>query len=462
MLLHLRNHHREFYIDSKNGTIITASKLNYDKNKEYNLTILASDLGKVSQTSTARVRVKILDSMHQSPTSKFVSRTPADMIFDQRVYTFQVPDSFPIPFLLTVLNVTEKYKGSPTNFEILGDSSTLMKFRLDSNSGAILIISPLENNLYEFVVRGHNPGFQAEFDTRQKVKSFLNVGSNEAQIRVIRTQSTTRASIETTTTPSTHEPSPEAAEPAIVTKGTPPPGYVQERTRIQNRNRVPIINVTNLDFESHEDYQRNANFFAGEVAVLTLSSVIFLGGLIAAIAVACVRKRKRRQSHRSRHHMPILPPDIRLQKQLSPSVRIANGPTRPILFPMALPTEPMGMMTIEDSSDQTSDTYTDSAEGVGHGCHNSQKPNPVVNKATGFSVCPNCRKLKKPGRKRGRTDEVPWREVGPMKRVRGFGMASRDSLQSSHDSGIDGSDGCHCFKNLQISLASIKSLTFIL
>ena len=249
----------------------------------------------------------------------------------------------------------------------------------------------------------------------------------------------------------TQEPRPDLTEPVIITKG--PPRIVFGKSA--NGNRGPVLNITDpigADNNNIHSYQKTANFYAGEIAVLTLSSVIFLGGLVAAISVACVR-RKRRSRRRVPRHVPAIPVEVRLQKQM-PTARIANGPARPILFPMALPGDPM---MGEANSENTSDTYTDSGDLMRDGPKDS-----YALQTAGFSICPDCRKLRKPGRIVAREQALrnagrDTRDRGPMK-LRPLGPREI-SLQSSNDSGIDGSDGhCNCCHSHNSSSDSGRSV----
>lgn len=161
-----------------------------------------------------------------------------------------------------------------------------------------------------------------------------------------------------------------------------------------------------------------------------------LGGLTAAVSVACVK----RSSHRRPRQIPRapLPIDVHMQKQL-PNRVLSN---RPLIFPMALPGQD-GVMS-EHYSETTSDTYTDAGE-IFRDSH-SQSDTHIL-QANGYSICPDCRKLRKPianlGLMKDNSRGRSYIDRGPLKQVRNFGP--RDiSIQSSHDSGIDGSDQCNC------------------
>lgn len=211
----------------------------------------------------------------------------------------------------------------------------------------------------------------------------------------------------------------------------------------------PHNSLADLTKKSHH---KHSYFLAGEIAVLTLSCIIFLGGLIAAVSVACIRRKRRhghRPSARPMSHISAIPVELRMPKNSRGG--IGNAPPRPLIFPMALPGEPPQT----DSSDNTSETYTDGAEvaaiqqrvtshGVTHGVRSS-----------GLPTCQDCGKFRKPP---GVPNTAPPHNPqnngyrGPSRNSRehkGPGNKTRHpleiSLPSSTDSGIDGAEGqCTC------------------
>jgi hypothetical protein len=260
------------------------------------------------------------------------------------------------------------------------------------------------------------------------------IGSNEALVRVRRMPPPTTLPppvIRRTTTES-----PRRHEPPIITKG--PPRVIFGKSANPNGYHPPLntSDPEGADNRNIHSYQKTASFYAGEIAVLTLSTVIFLGGLLAAISVACVRRKRRRGPV---HHPPA-PLQVRLQKQM-PTARIAGGSARPVLFPMALPGEPlMGEGTTE------SESWSETGEGL---------KDSLALATAGFSLCPDCRKLRKPVRGGGGGGGRETRDRGPMKLLR----PREISLQSSHDSGIEGSDGhCNCCHSHNSSSDSGRSV----
>lgn len=226
---------------------------------------------------------------------------------------------------------------------------------------------------------------------------------------------------------------------------------------LRNDSENEIITST----KTNKSHHKNSYFYAGEIAVLTMSCVVFLGGLVAAVSIACVRRRKRRRHRRRLSHIPAIPVEVRLQKQG------LGGGSRPVLFPMALPGHngDLHPNNSADSSDATSETYTDGLPELHH-----QRSASFVNvHKTGLTVvCNVCRKIRKPNNHNANSNShnnhnnnnnrlvVNGVARGVRDRDRGNGKSGRHlrgedgrSLPSSQDSGIDGSDGqiCHCCNN---------------
>jgi len=78
-----RNQRELFTIDSKEGVITTLNSLDYEEDPVHNITVLASDLGKPSLTSTALVIVDVVDM--QEPVDELSSP-----IFAHRYYEMEV------------------------------------------------------------------------------------------------------------------------------------------------------------------------------------------------------------------------------------------------------------------------------------------------------------------------------------------------------------------------------------
>uniref|UniRef100_A0A1B6ECX7 Cadherin domain-containing protein n=4 Tax=Clastoptera arizonana TaxID=38151 RepID=A0A1B6ECX7_9HEMI len=100
---HISNRPQMFAIDSKDGTIITINNLDYETQSSHNVTIIASDLGQPSQSSTALLHVNVIDvaDSHQQSSSP---------IFAHQYYEFEVEENIAVPLELVTLNVSQEYK----------------------------------------------------------------------------------------------------------------------------------------------------------------------------------------------------------------------------------------------------------------------------------------------------------------------------------------------------------------
>lgn len=203
VLFHLANNHKTFYIDSKNGTISTLTQLDYDKSSitspEYNLTVVASDLGKPSQSSTAWVLIRLSGTKMSTTTDKKPSESGNDLerMFQKEVYTYYVPHRYNTPFFLTKvisliyfltimnkklylfciifmilinnkMNVTDRYKRYPTEYHLFGGDKIIENFRIGPKSGEIYVIKMLKpDTTYDMLVRAFNSQQPSKFDVRQ-------------------------------------------------------------------------------------------------------------------------------------------------------------------------------------------------------------------------------------------------------------------------------------------------------
>jgi len=171
VLFHLASNHKEFYIDSKNGSISTLTNLDYDLQPEYNVTVVASDLGKPSLSSTAWVLIRLINTKRDTTASPGNNKSPpkpVERMFQQEVYTYYVPESYETPLFLTKMNVTEKYRKYPTEYHLFGGDRIIENFRIGPKSGEIYVIKNLKLGItYDMLVRAFNPQVPRDFDIRQ-------------------------------------------------------------------------------------------------------------------------------------------------------------------------------------------------------------------------------------------------------------------------------------------------------
>lgn len=124
-----------FEIDSKEGIVAVANKLDYEHIPIHNVTVIASDLGKPSLTSTALLIVSIMDV----PEDDEDIREP---IFDHKYYEVEVEENLFPPLELLTVNVSEKYRDLRVKYSIVPglDSS---EFNINPTNGTLsLLVKP--------------------------------------------------------------------------------------------------------------------------------------------------------------------------------------------------------------------------------------------------------------------------------------------------------------------------------
>lgn len=149
---YLKNKQTYFAVDSKEGIITTIAKLDYEKDKMHNVTIIASDLGSPSLSSTALLLVNVID-------------VPEDIknvehpVFAHRYYEVEVEENVPVPLKLLQLNVTDPYKNYKLRYSIVTndkDNAVRDMFKIDSRNGTLFIIKSPDREyraLYELRIR---------------------------------------------------------------------------------------------------------------------------------------------------------------------------------------------------------------------------------------------------------------------------------------------------------------------
>ncbi|KAK5650009.1 hypothetical protein RI129_001038 [Pyrocoelia pectoralis] len=144
-----KDHVNLFSIDSKDGVISTMRKLNYDLQKTHNLTVIASDLGSPSLSSTALVVVNVLNHQIKNTTQN---------IFVHRYYEIEVEENVPVPLKVMTLNVTEAYRRRRLRFSMVAEKNSEIRktFQIDPRNGTIFIISSPDREQrenYELLIR---------------------------------------------------------------------------------------------------------------------------------------------------------------------------------------------------------------------------------------------------------------------------------------------------------------------
>jgi hypothetical protein len=135
---------REFHIDSKDGTISTVTSLDYEIASMHNITIVASDLGSPSLSSTAILLVAVKDQKE----SLTYQTNP---IFTERHLEVEVSENTHVPLVLTVLNVSAPYRGQPLLFTLL-PGPDVSHFYIDSRNGTLYLMSTPDREVQSYYV----------------------------------------------------------------------------------------------------------------------------------------------------------------------------------------------------------------------------------------------------------------------------------------------------------------------
>ncbi|XP_063981837.1 cadherin-89D isoform X2 [Diachasmimorpha longicaudata] len=151
--LHRRIGEKQFFeIDSKDGTIMTISELNYERQNLHNVTITARDLGSPSLTSTAMLYVKVLDVDEQD--DKVEYDRP---VFQHRYYEVEIEENSVVPLKLIQLNVSEMYWNERMKYGIVSNDSDIHDlFGIHPDNGTLVLKKNVDREFrdtYQFRVK---------------------------------------------------------------------------------------------------------------------------------------------------------------------------------------------------------------------------------------------------------------------------------------------------------------------
>ncbi|KRT84259.1 Cadherin, partial [Oryctes borbonicus] len=174
-----------FAIDSKEGIVTTIGKLDYEKSDTHNLTIIASDLGSPSLTSTALMIIKILDVPEDMS-------NPDQPVFAHRYYEVEVEENVPVPLKLLTLNVTDAYKNYRLRYSIIAEKDGDIKrtFKIDSRNGSLYITeSPDREKKDRYEIRVRLDQYKVGRDMTVMIYPVTNeklsdIGLNEVRVVV--------------------------------------------------------------------------------------------------------------------------------------------------------------------------------------------------------------------------------------------------------------------------------------
>ncbi|KAM3959946.1 LOW QUALITY PROTEIN: cadherin 89D [Aphomia sociella] len=140
-----------FAIDSKEGIITTMGRLDYETQSLHNVTIVASDLGSPSLSSTAILILTVTDV----PDEVEMSDKP---VFISRYYELEIEENVETPVELVTLNLTEHYENTKMKYFILNEDEPDVKkmFVIDPRNGTLYLVRSPDRETkesYEVIVR---------------------------------------------------------------------------------------------------------------------------------------------------------------------------------------------------------------------------------------------------------------------------------------------------------------------
>lgn len=138
-----------FAVDSKDGVVTTVGRLDYETNNSHNVTIIASDLGSPTLSSTALLIVNVIDVPEDA-------RNAERPVFAHRYYEVEVEENVPVPLKLLTLNVTEPYRSHKLKYSLISNNSEISNiFKIDPKNGTLYIVKSPDREkraLYELRV----------------------------------------------------------------------------------------------------------------------------------------------------------------------------------------------------------------------------------------------------------------------------------------------------------------------
>lgn len=147
-----KNQMNLFTIDSKEGIITTTARLDYENQSVHNVTVVASDLGSPSLSSTAIVMLTVTDV----PDDLELLDKP---VFISRYYELEIEENVQAPVELVTLNLTEYYENFKMRYYIFNENDTDVKrtFVIDPRNGTLYLVRSPDRevrDVYEIIVRG--------------------------------------------------------------------------------------------------------------------------------------------------------------------------------------------------------------------------------------------------------------------------------------------------------------------
>ncbi|XP_063390522.1 cadherin-89D isoform X2 [Cydia fagiglandana] len=149
-----------FAIDSKEGIITTTGRLDYESQSVHNVTIIASDLGSPSLSSTAILMLTVTDV----PDDVEVSDKP---VFISRYYELEIEENTRTPVELLTVNLTEYYENFKMKYFILNENDSDVKrtFVIDPRNGTLYLVKSPDREIrdvYEIIIRAERQKISRE------------------------------------------------------------------------------------------------------------------------------------------------------------------------------------------------------------------------------------------------------------------------------------------------------------
>lgn len=148
-IIRKKNEPTFFEIDYKEGIVTVSNQLDYEQSPSHNITVVASDLGKPSLSSTALIMVNVID-VPEKQGEVLVS------MFDHRYYEVEIEENSEVPLQLLTVNVTDKYRGQNIKFSIV-----------PWKDGGVFSVDPRNGTLYLLVKPDREE--KAKYEVKVKV-----------------------------------------------------------------------------------------------------------------------------------------------------------------------------------------------------------------------------------------------------------------------------------------------------
>ncbi|XP_075211152.1 cadherin 89D [Lycorma delicatula] len=181
-LFHIRrkkNKPQFFTIDSKEGLVTTTATLDFEQDQQHNITIIASDLGHPSLSSTAVLTVNVIDVPE-------IAEELSGPIFTHRYYELEVDENSDVPLLLLTLNVSEQYLPHSMKFSIVSSEYSSL-FNVEPNNGSVFLIESPDrekNDRLEVTIRAQPAKRSRTFPTMLYPVHLTDLAPNEIKLVV--------------------------------------------------------------------------------------------------------------------------------------------------------------------------------------------------------------------------------------------------------------------------------------